>query len=121
MPEESLPPVPPEMRRSYLAYWRWLYGDSPSPQYESFTKRSVVLFIIGVVAVVALVIGGVSFAVLSNQHQVASSQQQWCDTLDLLTRTPVPKPADPKANPSREATYELYRDFVKLKDKFNCV
>lgn len=87
---------------------------------ESFAKKSVVLFIIAVVGIVLLVVAGTGFAVWSNQHQVSSASQQWCTTLDLLTRTPVPKPADPKGNPSRETAYELYADFMSLKRQFGC-
>jgi hypothetical protein len=38
----------------------------------------------------------------------------------LLTRVPVLKPADPKANPSRETGYELYQDFMNLRKQFGC-
>lgn len=34
--------------------------------------------------------------------------QNECQALELLTRTRVPKPANPQANPSREATYRFY-------------
>lgn len=34
--------------------------------------------------------------------------QHECSSLELLTATPVAKPADPAANPSREVTYEFY-------------
>jgi hypothetical protein len=52
--------------------------------------------------------------------QVSSSDRQWCDTLALLTSQPVPKPADPAANPSRMQAYTLYSDFVMLRRNFGC-
>jgi len=94
---------------------------SPSPDHPDFTRRSVILFIAGVVATVLLVSVGTVFAIWSNQRQVTSASQQWCTTLNLLTRTPVPKPADPKSNPSRETAYELYADFLSLRQQFGCV
>lgn len=32
-----------------------------------------------------------------------------CQALDVLTARPVPRPADPRANPSREQVYRLYQ------------
>lgn len=81
----------------------------------------MILFIAGVVSTVLLVAGGTAFAIWSNQHQVTTASRQWCTTLNLLTRTPVPKPADPKANPSREISYELYADFMNLRQQFGCL
>jgi hypothetical protein len=53
-------------------------------------------------------------------YEVSSANRQWCDTLTLITAKPVPKPADPAANPSRMQTYTLYLDFVTLKRHFGC-
>jgi len=52
--------------------------------------------------------------------ETSIQSHQWCDTLTLLTKNPVPKPADPQANPSRQQSYLLYSDFVKLRHKFGC-
>ena len=53
-------------------------------------------------------------------HVLSDSQQQWCTTLDLLTKDKVPYPSDPKANPSRVEAYILYKDFVSIRDEFGC-
>jgi len=84
------------------------------------SKPQVVMFTIWVVATLLLIIGAAVAAIVENQHQVTAASQQWCTTLDLLTRTPISKPGDPKANPSREASYELYLDFVHLRKQFGC-
>lgn len=54
------------------------------------------------------------------QYQISRSQAQWCDTIHLLTSHPVPKPSDPKANPSREQTYLFYENFLELKRRLGC-
>jgi len=54
------------------------------------------------------------------EHVIHSSQSQWCDTLDLLTKQKIPYPADPAKNPSRLEAYDLYQDFTHLKAEFNC-
>lgn len=51
---------------------------------------------------------------------VAYSNRQWCDTLNLLTSRPVPRPADPAANPSREGQYLFYINLVQLGKHFGC-
>ena len=53
-------------------------------------------------------------------YQVGHSSRQWCDTLTLLTARPVPRPADPHANPSRMQAYTLYSDFAALRRRFGC-
>jgi hypothetical protein len=52
--------------------------------------------------------------------QVRVSNHRWCDTLTLLTARPVPKPASPAANPSRQQSYVLYTDFVRLRHQLGC-
>ena len=46
----------------------------------------------------------VGVAILYTNSQV----QHECNALELLTATPVPKPSNPAANPSRETTYKFY-------------
>lgn len=77
------------------------------------TRGAVLLIALSFILVVVLGIGYTTWSI----HQ---SQRQWCDTLSLLTAHPVPKPSDPKANPSRETAYVYYRDFVTLKDRLGC-
>ena len=47
---------------------------------------------------------------LAAQDRAYTNQvvQHECSSLELLTSKPVPKPADPAANPSRETTYQFY-------------
>ena len=59
-------------------------------------------------------------SVMFAANEVSSNNRQWCDTLTLLTSRPVPKPADPRANPSRAQAYVLYADFVALRRHFGC-
>jgi hypothetical protein len=51
---------------------------------------------------------------------VAKSNHQWCAALDLLTAHPVPRPADPAANPSRVTSYQWYEVFMHLGQRFRC-
>lgn len=44
----------------------------------------------------------------SLEQYVQTYAQHSCQALELLTYTPVTPPADPAANPSREATYKFY-------------
>jgi cyanate lyase len=44
----------------------------------------------------------------NEQAYVQAQLQHECQALELLTATPVPKPADPAKNPSRETTYQFY-------------
>lgn len=74
---------------------------------------TVVLFLL-------LVFGAVIAVVLFFKGQIDQNNSQWCDTLRLLTSHPVPKPANPSANPSRVADYQLYQDFLILKHRFGC-
>jgi hypothetical protein len=46
--------------------------------------------------------------------------QHECQALELLTRTPVPKPSDPAANPSREVSYKTYEALVFWKHSDGC-
>lgn len=43
-----------------------------------------------------------------------------CEALQLLTRTPVPYPADPAANPSRVTTYNFYEALLYWRNADGC-
>jgi hypothetical protein len=75
------------------------------------------LAVAGVLIVIAAATG-VNLALTDNA--ISQSQQQWCSTLDLLTSVPENPPADPSANPSRVGQYQLYEDFVKIREGFGC-
>ena len=51
-------------------------------------------------------------AMLFAAWQVRSSDHKFCQVITGVTAVPVPQPADPAANPSREKQYELYMKFV---------
>jgi hypothetical protein len=70
--------------------------------------------------VILAMLGSIAGGYLLIRYQISHSQQQWCDTIKLLTGTPVPSPSDPAKNPSRVEAYRLYEDFVTLKTRFGC-
>lgn len=84
------------------------------------TRGAVILFITVFAAAVLLSAAGTAVAVWQAQQGTAAANREWCTVLDLLTRKPVTKPADPVAKPAREAQFELYQDFVQLKRQFGC-
>jgi hypothetical protein len=52
-------------------------------------------------------------AILTNDHK-------FCQVVNGITSIPVPKPADPLSNPSRENQYEWYLRFVALGKSLDC-
>lgn len=94
--------------------------DRAIVRYLYFAGAAIVLM---AAAIIYLLIGQ-SHASAAIAHQVAVNQaaadQRWCSTLELLTAAPVTQPADPAANPSRESSYLLYRNFVTLEVQFHC-
>jgi hypothetical protein len=77
------------------------------------TPGAVILILVSVLVTIVLLAG---FTIYTQQV----SDHRWCTTLTLLTSQRVPKPADPAANPSREESYRLYSDFVKLRRDLGC-
>jgi hypothetical protein len=67
-----------------------------------------------------LVAGAVVISLILTHWQIQHSQDQWCDTLRLLTSKPVPRPADPAANPSRVNSYQFYVNLLALRHRFGC-
>lgn len=59
-------------------------------------------------------------SLLYTAHAVSTDDHKWCAAMTLLTSKPVPKPANPKANPSREQNYQGYETFVQLKHRLGC-
>lgn len=57
---------------------------------------------------------------LFTAHYVNQSNHTWCQTLNLLTSHPVPKPENPAANPSRERAYQFYAVFVQQRHRLGC-
>jgi hypothetical protein len=87
--------------------------EQPPPRVDKTIWMSAVLFVVGLVLVGGFSAGFVLYEVYESQHQ-------WCTVLTLLTSHPVPKPADPAANPSRQQGWLLYSDFVTVRDRFRC-
>lgn len=103
-------------------------------QLSGVLGRSLLFIRVIVVVLAALVIGLVAAVIwlvvvtdgdsARNAQQIDANQQaadqRWCATMNLLTAKAVTPPPDAASNPSREATYELYADFVRLKNSFHC-
>jgi hypothetical protein len=77
-------------------------------------------YALAVVALLIMLTGAVAGSFALSEWTVARSQRQWCETLTLITSVPVPAPADPAANPSREGQYRLYEDFLQVQRRFGC-
>jgi hypothetical protein len=45
---------------------------------------------------------------------------EFCQVVTAATQTPVARPADPAANPSREQSWEWYERFVMLGHRLGC-
>jgi hypothetical protein len=99
------------------------------------TVRHSRRYVWAVIAVLALMVVGLAVTVIvlvivvngnttRNAQQINASRQvqdrRWCATLNLLTATPVTPPPNPAASPSREASYQLYADFLALRQQFGC-
>ena len=59
-------------------------------------------------------------AVMVSLNAISDSNHKWCQIVDTITATPIPKPANPDANPSRERSWEFYIQFVELKRSLGC-
>jgi hypothetical protein len=53
-------------------------------------------------------------------HAISGESHSFCAVTRLITAHPVPRPADPQANPSRLYAWELYSDFVTLQHRLGC-
>jgi len=69
---------------------------------------------------VILVVVGSGANLLWTSHAIQQNNHNWCDALGLLTKRPVPRPADPATNPSREGQYEFYLTLIVLKHRQGC-
>lgn len=67
---------------------------------------------------VPVVLFGLS--ILFTVNYVQSTEREFCQVITGVTSVPVPRPADPAANPSREKQYELYEQFVTLGRSLGC-
>lgn len=51
---------------------------------------------------------------------IRNNNQNFCDLVRSSTSTPAIKPANPKADPKAERTWEVYLKIVKLSEKLGC-
>jgi hypothetical protein len=75
---------------------------------------------LSVSVLVLVILSGLAGSYALTSYWVGRANRQWCDTLALLTSTPVSAPSNPASNPSRVAAYHLYEDFVHLRGQFGC-
>lgn len=83
-------------------------------------KGAAVRITLAVAAIVGLLAAAIIGAYALGLHAIDTSQHHWCTTLALLTEKPVPQPADPAANPSREDAYLFYVHLKELERDFGC-
>lgn len=77
----------------------------------------ILIAVVVVVLGVAAAIGG---SYLLSLRAIHDSEQALCPVLELLTRHPVARPADPAANPSRVQDYDLYLAAVHAEHRYRC-
>lgn len=73
-------------------------------------RAIVVLFLIGVLAGVG--------NLFWTAHEISTNNHKFCQVINDVV--PVPRPADPAANPSRVAQYEQYERAVRLGRGLGC-
>lgn len=78
-------------------------------------SRRVSLAIVVLFAINAL---GVGFNLFSTAHEIGTNNRKFCQVITAIV--PVPRPADPAANPSRETAYEQYEGFARLGRSLGC-
>jgi hypothetical protein len=95
-------------------------GRPPARPLPRSAVRSVLaLFAVAALIAIAALIGYTRLSA-DVRHQVQVGNHRWCATLHLLTAHPVPRPADPHANPSRENAYVFYVNLLQLRQQFGC-
>jgi hypothetical protein len=75
--------------------------------------KQLALGVVLIVLALALVFGG-------NVWYTRTAIQHECTALQDLTAKPVPYPANPKANPSRVATYNFYIALLNWEHQDGC-
>lgn len=88
---------------------------SLSPATRAVIAAALMIFLIA-----SAVVGDYVVANWRADQAVRHSQGVLCQVITLVTAHPVPKPADPKANPSRESSYEFYLAFVTVGRQYHC-
>ena len=72
------------------------------------------------IAIIILIIGGLGSTIAGGIVYTRSQVQHECQALNILVAIPVPKPADPKANPSREQNYLFHQALVSWAKSDGC-
>jgi hypothetical protein len=72
----------------------------------------VVLVLLSVFLSVATYAAGV--------RKQTTDEHKFCDIVTFSLSVPAPKPADPKAHPSRQRAYEGYQKVVRLGQSLGC-
>lgn len=70
-----------------------------------------------VLFVVAVAVGGTALVI--GQHQIATDDRKWCDTITLLLAQQPPA-GSATSNPSRAYEQKLYADFHTLRSRLGC-
>ncbi len=78
--------------------------------------RARYAFVVIALLMLLLSAGNLLFTV----HYVGDANRKFCQVITGVTSVPVPKPADPAGNPSREKQFELYEQFVSLGRSLGC-
>ena len=81
-------------------------------------KRPRLLRAFVVLAALSLLVGALSF--VASVHYVETNNQKFCSLIHLGVEHPVPKPAHPKQDPSREHAYQGYLSALKLGADLGC-
>jgi hypothetical protein len=68
--------------------------------------------------VLVLICMSLSMAVL--QQEIRSDDMKFCEILQTSISVPVPKPADPSADPDAERDWKHYRNKVELSQRLGC-
>lgn len=53
-------------------------------------------------------------------HEISGNNHKFCQVVTGVTSVPVPRPANPAANPSRETSWEWYERFADLGRSLGC-
>jgi hypothetical protein len=138
--EAVLVPLAQEMVKQLVDGAAWSQSAIGTLNKTVRTLRRVVIGVIAIAVVLAVVAGyllnenithpiasQLRASIASQQTQTKSLElyvqqyaQHGCQALELLASKPVPKPADPAKNPSRETTYEFYEAILYWEHADGC-
>lgn len=71
-----------------------------------------------ILVLISVILSGSALMISIKQNR--DSDRKWCQVVDSLIITPAIKPADPKKDPSRERSYEIYIKLVNLDKALGC-